>query len=73
MYRNSDDGQFTIYDFILPFGGHLNKDNRWVKLREKIRWDIIDEEYSKNFENKGSIAKLVGFRIPNIVPPAHVE
>ena len=33
MYRNINDGQFSIYDFILPFGGHLKEDNRWVQLR----------------------------------------
>ena len=30
MYRNTNDGQTSIYDFILPFGGHLKEDNRWV-------------------------------------------
>ena len=54
MYRKTNDGQTDIYDFILPFGGHLNKENRWVKLREKIRWDIIEEEYSRHFQNKES-------------------
>jgi hypothetical protein len=28
MYRNINDGQFSIYDFILPSGGHLKEDNR---------------------------------------------
>ena len=36
MYRNANNGQSSIYDFILPFGGHLNEDNRWVKLRSMI-------------------------------------
>ena len=46
MYRKTNDGQTDIYDFILPFGGHLNPENRWVKLRGKIRWDIIEEAMS---------------------------
>ena len=46
MYRNINDGQFSIYDFILPFGGHLKEDNRWVQLRNMIDWQMIDEEYS---------------------------
>lgn len=54
MYRKTNDGQTDIYDFILPFGGHLNPENRWVKLRGKIRWDIIEEEYIRNFKNVGS-------------------
>ena len=52
MYRNTNKNQLDIYDFILPFGGHLKEDNRWVVLRGMIDWDMIDEKYSQNFENK---------------------
>ena len=52
MYRNKHSRQLTIYDFILPFGGHLRKDNRWVMLREMIDWAAIEEEYSKTFDGK---------------------
>jgi hypothetical protein len=52
MYRNKHNEQLTIYDFILPFGGHLKKDNRWVMLREMINWAAIEEEYSKTFDGK---------------------
>ena len=54
MYRNINDGQFSIYDFILPFGGHLKEDNRWVQLRNMIDWQIIDEEYRRHFRNKAA-------------------
>ena len=54
MYRNINDGQVDIYDFILPFGGHLKEDNRWVQLRKKIDWKMVDEEYRRNFRNKAS-------------------
>ena len=54
MYRNINDGQFSIYDFILPFGGHLKEDNRWVQLRNMIDWQMIDEEYSRHFRNKAA-------------------
>lgn len=52
MYRNTNDGQTSIYDFILLFGGHLKEDNRWVQVRKHINWDIVDEEYRRNFKNK---------------------
>ena len=29
MYRKPDYSQLNIYDFVLPFGGHLDKNNRW--------------------------------------------
>ena len=49
MYKNQDIVQYSIYDFILPFGGHLNPDNRWVRLAQSINWKIIDDEYSSFF------------------------
>ena len=51
MYRKSDKNQFTIYDFIHPFGGKLKSDNRWVTLHDSIDWDMIEEVYEKNFDN----------------------
>lgn len=54
MYRRRNKNQLSIYDFILPFNGHLNKNNRWVKLREAIDWGAIEEEYIQNFENLDS-------------------
>lgn len=52
MYRKPDYSQLDIYDFILPFGGHLDKNNRWVILRNSIDWKVIDEVYEKNFDNQ---------------------
>ena len=52
MYRNLKNDQLDIYDFILPFGGHLKEDNRWVKLRKMINWEMVREIYGSIFENK---------------------
>lgn len=60
MYRFNKNGQLDIYDFILPFGGHLDEENRWVRLRKMIDWDAINEEYSKQFENKGATRHAAG-------------
>lgn len=38
-------------DFILPFEGHLNEDNRWVKLAFIIPWWTIEEKYIKKFKS----------------------
>lgn len=58
MYQKPDYAQTDIYDFILPFGGHLDENNRWVTLRRSIDWRIIHEVYEKNFDNKdtGNVA-----------------
>lgn len=46
MYCAEDKNQLSLEDFILPFGGHLNMDNRWVKLARIMPWDYIDEVYA---------------------------
>ena len=36
-------------DFILPFGGKLKKDNRWVILSTKIPWERFEQMYREKF------------------------
>ena len=57
MYRKKDNQQ-TIHDFILPFGGALAADNRWVIKSKLIPWDEIEGDYSDLFpSNTGNVAK----------------
>jgi len=50
--------QQTIDDFILPFGGALSADNRWVIKAEMIPWDDIEGDYSDLFPgDSGNVAK----------------
>lgn len=44
MYPHNEK-QLTIKDFKLPFAGELSAENRWVKISEKIPWDLIEQEY----------------------------
>jgi transposase, IS5 family len=54
MYRKKS----SQISFILPFGGELNSENRWVQLADILAWDEIEEKYSKNFKSKkGALAK----------------
>ena len=48
MYRNTNDGQPSIYDFILPFGGHLKEDNRY--LHRQISFDAYNEGKSSDVD-----------------------
>jgi len=41
LYRNTNDGQTSIYGYILSFGGHLKEDNRCGQLRKHINWDMV--------------------------------
>lgn len=60
MYRRRDKNQLEfIDDFFLPFGGKLDKKNRWVRLAEIIPWDKLEEEYVSRFSDMGAPAKPV--------------
>ncbi|EHL04606.1 hypothetical protein HMPREF0322_04693 [Desulfitobacterium hafniense DP7] len=48
MYRKPSP-QLTIDDFVLPFSGKLNPNNRWVQLANIIPWDEFEEEYAFMF------------------------
>ena len=48
MYRKEDKKQLTMEEFMLPFGGYLSADNRWVRMAKLMPWDTIEEEYAKS-------------------------
>lgn len=50
-------------DFILPFGGTLNKENRWVKMAALIPWWELEDRYSKNFKPTKKGEKAFSVRI----------
>ena len=63
MYRKPPVNQLTfddyVDDFVLPFGGQLRRDNRWVILAQQIPWAVVDTAYAPQFsqEDLGSPAK----------------
>lgn len=63
MYTEESDDQRKLEDFYLPFGGHLNEDNRWVILSKKIPWDKIETDYAKQFSSSGQGAPAKSIRM----------
>ena len=45
MYRKTNPNQM-YFDFHLPFGGKLRRDNRWIILSQQIPWDQIETDYA---------------------------
>ena len=41
--------QLSFTDFILPFAGRLDPENRWVKLSKTIPWFAAEQIYAKYF------------------------
>ena len=63
MYRKTT-GQIRISDdFFLPFGGKLNKDNRWVKLEALIPWWELEDKYAKCFRRTNRGEKALSVRV----------
>jgi hypothetical protein len=48
-------------DFFLPFGGKLNKNNRWVKLTNLIPWWKEEDQYKHQLKNLTQGATLTRF------------
>lgn len=64
MYKKIDREQLSFEEFILPFGGKLLADNRWVKIAKLMPWDIIEDIYEKSFspsEGRTSINARIAF------------
>ena len=59
MYRKPHVNQLAFEDFVLPFGGILRGDNRWVILAKQIPWAAVETAYAQQFskEDLGSPAK----------------
>ncbi len=57
MYKDQE-SQVSVFEFQMPWGGHLNPENRWIKLAEIIPWQEIEEQYASKFNSfKGNVAK----------------
>lgn len=63
MYRQESSKQLSFEDFYLPFGGHLNPNNRWVRLADLIPWEEYEESYANQFAQSGQGAPAKSFRL----------
>ena len=63
MYRQESSKQLSFEDFYLPFGGHLDPNNRWVRLADLIPWDEFEKSYADQFAQSGQGAPAKPFRL----------
>lgn len=50
MYRKRHREQITVEDFVPPFGGKLDAENRWVVMAKIMPWDMIEDIYYHRFK-----------------------
>ena len=48
MYSKRHNGQFSIEEFLLPFGGNLDLNDRWVDLRGLLPWENLEDTDAPN-------------------------
>ncbi len=53
MYRGKDRDENYLFKELMPFGGHLEEGNRWLKIKGMIPWGELEGEYAKYFSDKG--------------------
>jgi IS5 family transposase len=52
MYRKHHNGQLSIEEFHVPFGGRLDPENRWVLFSSLMPWEELGETYAPQFSPK---------------------
>jgi IS5 family transposase len=63
MYHKTTPDQLDFIDFYLPFGGKMDKNNRWVKLAKIIPWETVEKHYREQLADTGMGAPAKSGRI----------
>jgi hypothetical protein len=53
MYRAKDRSEEVLFKELLPFGGHLAENNRWLIIKDLIPWGELEREYASYFSGRG--------------------
>jgi len=53
MYRGKDRQTKKLFSEFLPFEGKLDKENRWLKIKDLIPWERLETRYQSYFSLRG--------------------
>ena len=56
-YKSKDRKTGELFKELLPYGGKLNPNNRWMKLHDLIPWEELENIYKKYFSDLGRPGK----------------
>ena len=57
MYHGKDHKTKSLFSELFPLGGHLDPQNRWLKIEALIPWDDLILAYSRHFSDRGCPGK----------------
>ncbi|WP_251672118.1 MULTISPECIES: IS5 family transposase, partial [unclassified Sporosarcina] len=69
MYEHNANQMILPHEFFLPFEGHLNPDNRWVRMASVIPWSDLEGTYLQSLgdPNQGSKAYTVQLALGSLI------
>ncbi len=68
MYKPSDKSQHSFLDFNQPMGLHMNPNNRWIKIADRIPWDEFEIKYAQLFpSDTGNVAKPLRMALGSLI------
>lgn len=70
MYRKKTP-QIHMNEYIEPFSGTLNPNNRWVQMAELIPWNEFEDEYASNFGETGNVAYPLRMALGTLIIKEH--
>lgn len=56
-YKSKDRRTGSLFSELLPFGGKLSLNNRWIKMHDVMPWQELEGIYRKHFSNLGRPGK----------------
>jgi hypothetical protein len=62
-YTQEENQLLLPSEFILPFVGRLNPENRWIKLAQLVLWARVDHMYAKSFKKTFRGQKAISVRM----------
>jgi hypothetical protein len=60
-YTQEENQLLLPSEFILPFGGRLNPENRWIKLAQLVPWARVDHMYTKSLKKTFRVKRRFRF------------
>lgn len=68
MYKPADKTQTSYLDFNQPMGLHMNPDNRWIRMADKIPWELFEVKYAGLFPSDTSdLAKPLRMALGSLI------
>jgi transposase, IS5 family len=69
MYKQENyfQTEMDFGEFFLPFGGKLDKENRWIKLSSQIPWNEFESMYAEQFGSTGNAAKSLRMALGSLI------